>query len=266
MRLPKTLLLLAGLMLAILFLTLSASAQTGPPTYGNWVIEDDTTIKNQDIDLFGSLHVENGGNLTIDNSTITMHGVLPSSLHAIYIADGGKMTATTVTFKPNLPSLTYDFRIEGETFIDNSDISGVTSNGIYYDEDTKSTIMNSIIHDNGVMGNGIFLTDNADVRIINNVIAGMYMGIVTGYSPRGVIDGNEITDATWYGIQLVDSPEFYIANNSISGCSQGAVVVSTSDVLNVIANNDFYGNYYGIQTENGSRATSKMSPSGFPVK
>jgi hypothetical protein len=70
----------------------TASAQTDPPPFGigNWIINDNTVIKDQTMVIQGSIAINSGGSLTLDNTKLQLH--LPSDYaYSITVNAGGSL-------------------------------------------------------------------------------------------------------------------------------------------------------------------------------
>lgn len=90
---PHLLLTLCAVLLAVLALALTASAQTNPPASGDWTINDVTTISNQAVLIKGSVNVNGGGRLTLDNVALSVQPSNEGS-NGLTVNSNGRLTMT----------------------------------------------------------------------------------------------------------------------------------------------------------------------------
>ena len=87
-RAMGTVLFLGLLALALGVVASLALAQTPPPTIGDWVVKDDTTIEGRTVTLSGNLTVADGGHLTFVDVTLIMNSSIPGRFN-ITVESGG---------------------------------------------------------------------------------------------------------------------------------------------------------------------------------
>jgi len=94
---PHLLLALCAVLLAVLALAMTASAQTNPPASGNWNINDLTTVSNQAVLIRGSVNVNGGGHLTLDNVALTIEPTSDGS-YGLLVNSNGHLTMNGGSF------------------------------------------------------------------------------------------------------------------------------------------------------------------------
>ena len=137
---PVLVLLLA--MLALTALSAVASAQTDPPSSGDWVVSDSTLVEDRTVDLRGDLTVTGTGELTLRNVTLRVHSVSSTDVRGILVLSGGKLvltdrdgnrstTADRTIVSRGVASFPYSFVVaQGATLIArNSAVSGAGAQG-----------------------------------------------------------------------------------------------------------------------------------------
>lgn len=113
--------------LALFVLVVTVSADSPPPTNGDWAVDDDTSIGNRDIIVHGNLTIEASGNLTLRNLTLTVDCPVDGG-SGIYVHEGGKLTMDNVRVLSMDPDLHYWFEIYGVAMILGCDIQDVAAN------------------------------------------------------------------------------------------------------------------------------------------
>ena len=72
------------------------NAESKPPDDGDWIIENETLVKNKEILLNGNLIINNGSKLTFDNVTLKMN-CTTNGEYKIKIKKGGEFFARNNT-------------------------------------------------------------------------------------------------------------------------------------------------------------------------
>ena len=230
--------------LVFLMTLFDVKADSKPPENGDWIIDDVVFIKNDDLELNGSLYVEKEGKLTLDNVTLKIN--LKNDLeYKIFVSKEGEFQGLNNTTISSMNSkYTFRFEVYGNMKIDNCEIRDLW--GIYspgsddielmggieiYSSDT--TISNCTI--TNFRKNAIFC-DSSDVIIENNTIE-----IIEGYnfvtqairceSSEVKILNNKINN-TYYGINLNNSNAILYKNNFnmlrpnfVINCTNGNVLL-----------------------------------------
>jgi len=138
-------------------LAISASAQTDPPSSGDWVVEDNT-LWDKDLVLTGNLTVNSSGLLRLDNMTLTMSGPVDGGL-TIWVESGSALELINVNVLSSSGDVHYWFICEGRVRIDRSDVRDAASNAARWSSwdsirggvqiyDGSSVLVNSKFHDN----------------------------------------------------------------------------------------------------------------------
>lgn len=195
-------LLLLGIMVLLLIVTASVSAEKGRPIRGRtvteWIIEsgDEVVHEKENLNIGDNVTVDSGGKLVLRECSVVMSGKNPNVPRALRVLDGGQLV------------------LEGNTFVARLHI-----------DDT--------IHPQNPTNYRIILEGNAS--LINNVFHGLW-GEISGFAgPRGsyaygygtkggieiysddvVVEGNAITEPQQYGIYVEYSSPI-VKGNHISG-------------------------------------------------
>jgi len=196
-----------------------------PPPDGDWIITGLEIVENSTLIINGSIIVESGGTLILNNSEIYMN-LSYDREHGIEILAGGNLTVRgTLIESYNHSSRTY-IHANSDSYIDiqNSEIRFIGSS---YSLET---------------GGICILTDNA--TIVNNTLYDMYCGVYMNDSKYTIIAYNKIENCFYYGINAKYSSKNDIYANNITNCTEGIHFQSASAN---ISNNYFkckYGLYF----------------------
>jgi len=226
-------LLLLGLVM-IIYIAMSAGAETLPPANGDWNVNDRTVIENQTVDLNGSLFVNNGGHLTLRNVTLTINCTYNGEFN-ITVRNGSSLictdldldkrsTADTTIIRSNASAGNhrYGFRAEnGSTLVMTGtkitncgweDLGGNRGVTVMCD---NSVIMESIFTGNymGIIYNGTNGGSLSNSNISGNSLNGAYLLNTTGTT----IERCNISGSNGHGVNLYLSNNNYIKLNKISG-------------------------------------------------
>jgi len=196
--------------LAVVALSLTASAQTPPPMSGDWVITDSTVITNQAVTIrSGDIMINGNGHLSLTNVNLVFTGALDHeirvSTNARLTISGGQISSTGGDFALTIGG--------GPSSIDGcslTDTSGVTIN-TWKTKFTNNTIQSST-------GNGVTISPS------------------DSYSVAVDVSDNTILNSTDYGIQITISD---FGNNDVwVVCVGNNVSGSLRDGINAQANTD----------------------------
>jgi hypothetical protein len=213
-----------------------------PPATGDWIVTSDTYVHQETLTVNGNLTIEDGGKLTLDNTTLIVNGSFYGDLW-INVENGGELNVINNSrIKEGTLGVNYDFVFE-------SGSSGIISESVITDcgWDDGESYQSS--------GGILIVTD--DVIIANSSIHQNYMGIVPfGVSP--IIENNDIRDNIKYGILLINSSS-RIIGNKISTNPVGIYGIYSDPEL---VNNEIFDNgdgarfYYSSITMEGGKFTS----------
>ena len=103
---------------------------TSPPDIGDWIIADETTIKNETIILNGNLIITESGELTLYNSILKMNCTSDGE-YKIQVNNSGKMNILWSTVQNGSSDHNFDWYFLGGScgIISNSTISHVGYSG-----------------------------------------------------------------------------------------------------------------------------------------
>ncbi len=207
----RTILMIALLaVLAVAALAMNASAQTPPPSSGDWVITDSTTFTNQDVNVrSGDILINGNGHLSLTNVDLKFSGIgdyeIRVSTNARLTMAGGSISATggvyTITIGGGPSS------ISGCTL---TQTGGVTVNT------WKANFNNNTVRDS--TGNGVTVAPQ------------------DSYSRAVEVADNRILNSSNYGIQI--SVGDYGNNDVRVVCVGNNVSGSLRDGINAQVNTD----------------------------
>ncbi len=120
---------------AILIGISSATAQTPPPSSGDWVISDTTSMSGTDVVLKGNLTVEDGGRLSLDNLTLTIDSPSDKAF-GIYVKDGGTLLADNCSVLSSNASRHFWFEVHDTAVVRGCDVRDTAANYARYDNFT----------------------------------------------------------------------------------------------------------------------------------
>jgi len=138
-------------LLVIVAMACLTSAQTPPPSSGDWVIDDSTTITGMTVDINGSLIVNDDGQLALANVDLSFQSVASGSVGIIVHTGGSLMINGGSVVSSN--SEHYSFVVENGTFfrMENVTVSDMWHNDAYYPNDIRGGLQ--IFADNAWLGN-----------------------------------------------------------------------------------------------------------------
>jgi hypothetical protein len=260
--LPLALVLLA--IVAIMACGL-ASAQTDPPSSGDWTVSDMTLVKDTDVELHGSLFVTATGRLTLENVTLRVF-VNANGDDGIEVATGGQLTvrdgdglkATTgdnsaITSQPTTNSLWFIVRAGATLRLTNTAITHcgyaagpADHQGLYIyatgavlrGVDVRDSLFGMLVDSGGVDAQGCSFTNCT------------YQGILASSSRLDITDCT-IADCGYDGVRATGGTTV-IDRSIIHHCRWG-VMARTSAVVTV-GNSSVHSNDEGIAAEQGFQA------------
>jgi hypothetical protein len=203
-----------------------ASAQTDPPSSGDWVVNDNTVVSSKTITITGNIIVSGGGgHLQLTDVNIRFSG---SGGHTFIVTSSGRLTMTNGSITATVGSCSLQIGSGGGSF---SKVDGVT---ITNSMGVTITTWRCLFTNNTIMdptGNGITATPTdvytrpLDISD-NSIVRPGGVGIAVTVGPMGTSEvqlacvGNNVTNATRSGITLsstVDRGHFYFERNIVLG-------------------------------------------------
>jgi parallel beta-helix repeat protein len=220
--------------LALALMTLffvAVSAQTDPPTSGDWTVGDTTVVTDQVVDLKGNLTVTSGGSLTLRNVTLRVHSGITGGIKGVYVRSGGSLIITDGDADPTtlddrtavlrgVPSQGFEFVAErgASLQIRRSLVAGM---GVYSGVSGLEILANGTIVSNSTIASGadycVRVNGCSNVKLLNSTIAisdhvGLVLKDARGVEGRGctvaINDGN--------GIEVRNSSSVMIAECNVS--------------------------------------------------
>jgi len=204
-------------LVAVAALALTASAQTPPPSSGDWVITDSTTYANQQISITGNVMVQGNGHLSLTNVNLRFTGNNPHSLqvtsNARLTISGGSISSTGTQHTLNLGG---NSAIDGCTITQTGGVSITTWKATF----TNNTITRS-------SGVGISATpgdsysralDISDNLVTNASGNGIYVRVPDSGSNsiKVICVGNNVSGSFNDGIRIeasTDQASFFLEGN-----------------------------------------------------
>ena len=266
---------------------------TQPPSSGDWVIDDITIIKNDDIIVNGSIIINNGGALILENSTIRMNLNYPGQ-YKITVNSGGnltidnsKITAFNTTnyytievlsgavFSTNSSTIEYAGYFDYNTYTDYLGVKIETSNivinktifrkfgsmMVYLQNCENVTIKNSKFE--GVFNNhvGLYIENSINIKVINSTFIDAYEVILD--SKNILFLSNKISQmnvAVSLGVLVRNSLSITFNNNSLIKNNIRVYGNRTVfETLNIYKNNTVNGLpirfYYNVSSMNFINST-----------
>jgi len=258
--------LVAILMLAGSFAPLisNVSAEGGGEDYpysgtGDWIIDSDTYVYNETVVVNGNLIIQDGGKLTLRNTTIKMD-VSSDGEFYIEVQDGGELH---ILDWDDDPTTTGDRSLITDGDGDNDGAAfNNNANHRYYLAVRPAAVFvmrNSELRESGYFYGdyaGIYLDGRADFVFENNTVAKCYRGINLIYSNGNAVRNNTFDACDAQGIIMYYSRNNIIENNTFKNCpNQGLYLWNNNQIAdqtrdNIIRNNRMLDNEYGLYVLN----------------
>jgi len=146
-----------------------------PPNEGDWVVENETHVSNENIVLEGNLKVLESATLTLENVILQINAT-SNDIHGIYVYEGGTLSV----YNSNITNISgpYVFTVDGNMILESSIVSNMMYGiDIEYGD---VFIANSTIFNNNQY-NFYGLRINGSPTLLNNFIYSNYRGIVINY-------------------------------------------------------------------------------------
>ncbi len=225
-----------------------------PPPSGNWLINTDTSVSNENLNIYGSIVIEGTGSLFLDNVLLNLTGDITVEAGAsLKILNSKIIHQTPASFEIFVTQATNFTMIKSNLSLSRLEISktdslmilennitcmGSSYGAIYLNECNSSIISKNYIYSS--FSRGIYLTScnhhvisennvtslsttsclyvrkGSSGEIWNNRIFSSGTGIYIWESLNWTINGNNITAQGNDGIYAEDAASFIIANNNIS--------------------------------------------------
>jgi hypothetical protein len=214
-------------LLAVAALAALSSAQTEPPTYGDWVLGDSTTKTDLRIDIPGDLSIVDSGHLQLSGVDLRFQG---QGAHYITVDSGARLTIAGGSI--SAPSGKVVISAHGQlimmdTGVQNSDTIYVYSWGSRVTNTTITAPTGDGVNANpaGPYTGALVIADN---RIISPTGHGVYVNVPLVPQPTTVaVVNNNITNAGVHGIYIISAPPTTSTQNTGHYFLQGNKVVLT---------------------------------------
>ncbi|MHA2271001.1 MAG: right-handed parallel beta-helix repeat-containing protein [Candidatus Hodarchaeales archaeon] len=221
-----------------------------PPNSGDWVISNPTIVYDETILLNGSIRIQSGGNLTLQNATLRMNNAVTGAYN-ITIDNGGVLHVvenSTITAANPSKAWYLNATAGSITFLKNSTFSYA---GWEYDHSgliissTGAKVINSTFQHN-YAGLQLYQADNSLVtgNSIWNSSGGV--GIAVRYSENCIIRDNTISNSSNSGIWLDGSLSTTVSHNFISNSSAAGIANNYSENSTIFSNTIWNTNLTGL--------------------
>ncbi|NOQ53949.1 MAG: hypothetical protein GQ558_05025, partial [Thermoplasmata archaeon] len=164
---------LAALALLVLCVFSASATITGdsPPSSGEWIIKNPTTVRNEVITVNGNITVE--GSLSVYDSTIRLNPLYGDE-YVLKVDRDGSLSAADSRFAPLNTSLDYEFLVLGELTLDRTVLEGCRL-GLHVRSNEQVVVRNCTVLN--PTGKGLYLEYANNTRIedttlmLNNMTA-----------------------------------------------------------------------------------------------
>ena len=221
---------------------------TPPPQSGDWIITNETYVYDETIVLNGSIVVESGGKLTLENVTLKFNCTFDGQFN-ITVKSGGFLNITdSIITTLNSTCRYFITAFKGsQLYISGSHLSyagySLESDGLFsglYVEAEHAEIRNNIIQNFKI---GVTLKGAHHSTVDNNIILDTYRGIYLRNTNYANITNNYIFNAQENGIFPVCSNFLLISGNEVVKTTEGIWLqwVENSTISYNIVHNQTYG-------------------------
>ncbi|MFW9975947.1 MAG: right-handed parallel beta-helix repeat-containing protein [Candidatus Thorarchaeota archaeon] len=184
---------------------------SGPPTSGDWIISNETTLTAETFDIRGRVFITAGGHLKLVSCDVTMHSRTDwwpfEDLCYFSVAKGGYLTLTNTHIHPETAYRWY-ISADGGSGVD---IQGCTFEGNYpiASDDYMTTHLLSL--------GGWPTYERLEYAIVkDNTIDGYEGGGIWVQAESAVVEENTINDVYASAIAIYNSPNANVSHNTIS--------------------------------------------------
>jgi len=225
---------------------------------GDWIIDSDTFVYNETVVVNGNLIIQNGGKLTLRDTTLKMD-VSSDGEYYIEVQSGGELH---ILDWDNDPETRADRCVITDGDDDDDDAAFNTADNHRYTVRVRNgatfVMTNSELREAGFGSGdnaGLSLDGRADFVFEENYIAKCYRGLQLVYSYGKVVRNNTFDACDAQGIIMYYSHDTIIEDNVFQNCpNQGFYLYSNNNAdynlyaarTNIIRNNRFKDNGYGI--------------------
>ena len=220
----KILILGMVIVICITFLLIFSNeinAESEPPNEGDWIIDNETIIKDKKFIINGNLTIEKKGKLILDNVSITINTSFEGEI-GIFVKQEGNLFAmnhTNLTF--NNPKYDIKFEVNGTMKFDNCSIYYLWRYFPYYTTNRRYGVIeinsNNISISNCTIKNFMFFCKSSNIIFDNNTIDIQENFYFSEYGIRCDSSKNNIKNNNFknykYGFYSYNSKGFIFNNN-----------------------------------------------------
>ena len=259
-----------AVVVSTLLLADDASAQTDPPTDGNWTVLDNTVVRDRHIMLNGNLTVGPQGHLTLENVSLELNNTFPGRYY-ILVSSGGSMIVTDKDHDPTTkadasmvysrrPNAHYSWRCSVDSVLRIS-ASTVRHCGLLKGiviETHDAMIDNSTISDGSY---GVYVEDGS-VQIYDSTIKDCWAGGIYIENGNAVVEGCIVMNNTFDGIMAIQNSDIIVRNSTVMDhFSFGiSIALSTFTIEDCVVHGNGHTGVT-IQTSNGTVVRTTVSNS-----
>jgi chitodextrinase len=197
-----------------------ATAQTDPPTDGNWIVNDVTLVRDTHVFLNGNLTIGSQGHLTLENVSLELNNTRPGRYN-IFVGSGGWMVVTdkdddpttrgdASLIYPRNPNAPFGWHCSPDSVlrISSSTVRGCSNIDI---ETHDAMISNSTIED-GIYG---VYADGGTVILADTTFDGFEESGIFVEGGSAQIDRCVVTNCTYYGIAVTEFSYATVRNTTV---------------------------------------------------
>lgn len=195
---------------------------TPSPVSGDWIIDNATTITGETIILDGNLFVNDGGSLTLDNTTLKMNCSKDGEF-GIFIKNGGAITIKSNSYITKNGTGNFPFQVEAGASFSMADSKleycGYQKDGHDYQKDYAIT--------------GLYI--KCDGTIENSVIDNCLQGIICEDNTF-TVKGTTVKNSFWHNIEGRNTKNFVLLDSVFTG----KIVANAGELWSCKCNVEFY--------------------------
>lgn len=196
-----------------------AAATTWPYLGGDWLIDDDFWLIDENLMITGMITVNGSGFLHVVNTTLRFAGSDNGSV-GIHVQPGGRLEIVSGS---NLTSVNLPNRY---------DIDVVESPSFLM---ANSTVEYAGYNDNFHFQTGVHV-ENSSARIENNLFRNNFIGLFTERSYGGHIENNTFEQPLHVGVYVIDSLDTILIGNNITTSGGTGIAISNSPNSTLVGN------------------------------
>ncbi|MCK5251796.1 MAG: right-handed parallel beta-helix repeat-containing protein, partial [Thermoplasmata archaeon] len=212
-----------AVVVSTLLLTDDVSAQTDPPTDGNWIVLDNTVVRDRHILLNGNLTVGPQGHLTLENVSLELNNTFPGRYY-ILVGSGGWMIVTDKDHDPTTkadasmvysrrPYAQYSWRCSVDSVL------RISASTVRYCGLSKGIVIEThdAMIDNSTISDGYYgvYVEDGSVQIYDSTIKDCWAGGIYIENGNAVVEGCTVMNNTFDGIMAIQNSDIIVRNSTL---------------------------------------------------